>query len=374
MNMNDQRTILIIDDSSTDLAVLSEMLKTEYCVLCASSASAALEILHSPKIPDLILLDVMMPNLDGLAFCQQIRTHPATRGIPVIFVTSKDTEEGEAAGFAAGGVDYVTKPVNPYLLSARVRTHIELKAAREEVESRNSTLLENARLREQVEQLTRHDLKNPLMVILNIPGLLMRRPGIGADEVKWLQMILSSARRMLEIINMSTGLFKMEQGTYTPTLEPVDALEMARQLAEAMARIAPERFPSIGMTLEGVPVESSDSFMVNAEEPLLYTLLANLMRNAVEASPAEGKVSVSFARGARGVIAIHNPGSIPERIRERFFQKFVTAGKPGGTGLGVYSAQLIAKTLGGEISFQTSEDAGTTMRVSLPLPPASVHP
>jgi signal transduction histidine kinase len=372
--MNDQRTILIIDDSSTDLAVLSEMLKTEYCVLCASSAAAALEILHSPKIPDLILLDVMMPNLDGLAFCQQIRTHPATRGIPVIFVTSKDTEEGEAAGFAAGGVDYVTKPVNPYLLSARVRTHIELKAAREEVESRNSTLLENARLREQVEQLTRHDLKNPLMVILNIPGLLMRRPGIGADEVKWLQMILSSARRMLEIINMSTGLFKMEQGTYTPTLEPVDALEMARQLAEAMARIAPERFPSIGMTLEGVPVESSDSFMVNAEEPLLYTLLANLMRNAVEASPAEGKVSVSFARGARGVIAIHNPGSIPERIRERFFQKFVTAGKPGGTGLGVYSAQLIAKTLGGEISFQTSEDAGTTMRVSLPLAPASVHP
>jgi signal transduction histidine kinase len=107
--------------------------------------------------------------------------------------------------------------------------------------------------------------------------------------------------------------------------------------------------------------------VVSAEEPLLYTLLSNLMRNAVEASPAGGRVSLSFSAGASGVIGIHNAGAIPASILGRFFQKFATAGKQGGTGLGAYSAKLIARTLGGTIAFQSSEEAGTTITVSLPL-------
>ena len=291
---------------------------------------------------------------------------------PVIFVTSKDSDEDEAAGFAAGGVDYVAKPINPHLLRARVKAQLELKQAREELEAQNEILKENARLREDVEHLTRHDLKNPLMVILNIPGLLMRRPGIGADEVKWLQMILSSARRMLEIINMSTGIFKMEQGTYVPKPEPVDALAVARQIAESMEKIVDPGSAQISMSVNGGSAGASDSFMVWAEEPLLYTLLSNLVRNAVEASPAGGRVVVSFSKHDLGCVSIHNSGAVPAGIRSRFFQKFVTAGKPGGTGLGAYSAWLIASTLGGALSLETSEEAGTTLTVSLPLPPDDI--
>jgi signal transduction histidine kinase len=186
--------------------------------------------------------------------------------------------------------------------------------------------------------------------------------------VKWLQMILGSARRMLEIINMSTGIFKMEQGSYAAQPEPVDALAVARQIAEAMEKIAAAGSAPIEMTIEGAVSNESNSFMVLAEEPLLYTMLSNLMRNAVEASPAGGRVSMEFSRSSTGVIAIHNAGVIPENIRPRFFQKFVTSGKQGGTGLGVYSACLIARTLGGAVSFQTSEENGTTLTVSLPVP------
>jgi signal transduction histidine kinase len=366
----DRQTVLVIDDSPVDIAVLSEILRQEYSVLGATSATTALEMLHSTTVPDLILLDVLMPGVDGLALCQKLHADPATRQVPVIFVTSKDTDEGEAAGFAVGGVDYVVKPVNPHLLRARVRAHVDLKLAREELESQNSVLKENARLREEVEHLTRHDLKNPLMVILNIPAILMRRPGIGAEEVKWLQMILASGRRMLEIINMSTGMFKMEQGSYVPHPEPVDALGVAHQIVEALARLASRDSPSIEVILESRPALAADSFMVHAEEPLLYTMLSNLVRNAVEASPVGGHVSVAFSRDTCGVIAIHNAGSIPAGIQERFFEKFVTSGKPGGTGLGAYSARLIARTLGGEINCKTSDEAGTTLTVNLPLPPA----
>ncbi len=370
LNGNGRRTVLVVDDSPADIALLSETLREEYVVLCATNAARAMEILHSSSGIDLMLLDIMMPGLDGLEFCRQLRADPTTRRIPVIFVTARDADEDEASGFAAGGVDYVMKPVNPHLLRARVRTHIELKLIREDLESQNRILTENANLREEVEHLTRHDLKNPLMVILNIPTLLMRRPDLREDEKKWLRMIVASARRMLEIINMSSGLFQMERGTYVPHCEPVDALAVARQVVESLTTSADTRSCSVEITLAGRSVEGSDSCMVSAEEPLLYTMLTNLVRNALEASPEGGRVSLSFSSGTACIMSIHNSGAIPEVLRERFFEKFATSRKQGGTGLGVYSARLIARTLGGTIGFETSEEAGTTLTVSLPVGPA----
>jgi len=369
LSTDQRRTILVVDDSPVDIAFLSELLREEYKVLCATNAAHALETLHSSGSVDLMLLDVMMPGLDGLEFCRQLRADPATRRMPVIFVTSRDADEDEAAGFAAGCVDYVMKPVNPHLLRARVKTHIELKLVREDLESQNLILNENASLREEVEHLTRHDLKNPLMVILNIPTLLMRRPGISEDEMKWLKMIVTSARRMLNVINMSSDLFNMERGTYTPQPVAVDALAVARQVVDSIATLPDDGSHAVDMTLAGRPVEAADSFMVSAEEPLLYTMMSNLVRNAIEASPAKGRVLLSFSHGTAPTFSIHNSGAIPTAIRERFFEKFVTAGKQGGTGLGAYSAQLIAKALRGAIGFETSEEAGTTLTVSLPAVP-----
>jgi len=370
LSSDQRRTILVVDDSPVDIAFLSELLREEYTVLCATNADRALETLRSSGSVDLMLLDVMMPGPDGLEFCRRLRADPVTRRMPVIFVTSKDADEDEAAGFEAGCVDYVMKPVNPHLLRARVRTHIELKLVREDLESQNRILTQNASLREEVEHLTRHDLKNPLMVILNIPTLLMRRPGISEDEMKWLKVIVTSARRMLNVINMSSELFNMERGTYTPQPVAVDALPVARQVVESMTKFADDGSHAVDMTLAGRPVEAADSFMVSAEEPLLYTMMFNLVRNAIEASHEGGRVSLSLSTtGMAGFIAVHNSGSIPVAIRERFFEKFVTAGKKGGTGHGVYSAQLIAKALGGTIAFETSEEAGTTLTVSLPVAP-----
>ena len=123
----------------------------------------------------------------------------------------------------------------------------------------------------------------------------------------------------------------------------------------------------LDLDVRGLPASTADTFIINTEELLFYSMLSNLVRNAIEAAPAGSKVLLSFRDGDAGVIAVHNEGAIPEKIRYRFFEKFATAGKPGGTGLGAYSAKLIAKTLGGTISFETSEKAGTTITVRLPL-------
>ena len=246
-------TILIIDDSPVDISVLTEILKAEHHVLGATSSEAALGILRSGKLPDLIILDVMMPGTDGLQLCREIKAAPLTAKTPIIFVTAKDAVEDEAAGFAAGGVDYVVKPVNPQLVKARVRTHLELTRMRDSLEKQNEMLKENARVREEVEHINRHDLKNPLMVILNIPSLLSRQANITDGQKRQLAMIDDAARKMLEMINRSIDMFKMENGTYKVQAGPTDALRVARQITGAREEIAQQNGVRLDLKVRGIP-------------------------------------------------------------------------------------------------------------------------
>jgi signal transduction histidine kinase len=358
--------VLVIDDSPTDMALQAEALRPEHQVLCATNPEAAFELIRSGARPDLVVLDVMMPGADGLSVCRRLKADAATAAVPVIFVTARDGVEDEEAGFSAGGVDYVAKPVNPHLLRARVRTHIELKQARESLERQNEALREAAKLREEVEHINRHDLKNPLMVILNIPDLLKRQANITADQKKWLEMIEGAARKMLEMINRSIDLLKMEKGIYPLQPVDVDALAVARQIVSAVTPLAVDRGVKVDLLLDGRPAAESDTFGLRSEELLLYSMLSNLAKNAVEASPPGATASISLRDGGAAIIDIHNEGAIPASIRKRFFEKFATAGKKGGTGLGAYSARLIATTLGGTIAHTSSERDGTTVTVTLP--------
>jgi two-component system, sensor histidine kinase and response regulator len=363
--MNARHRILIVDDSAMDLEILEEILRDEYAVTCASDADSALRIVRGQERPDLVLLDIMMPDVDGLSLCRQMKADPVGRGMPVIFVTSRDADRDQEDGFAAGAVDYVVKPVDPHVLRARVHTHVELKLAREGLEAQNRILSENVRLREEMERVSRHDLKNPLMIIMNIPALLLRRPDVTEEMADMLHMMQDAGRRMLEMINLSIDLFRMEQGSYAPHVAPVDAFALARKVAEPLARLAPGK-NTFEFTPQENPTTGDERFVIQTEESLLYTLLTNIFKNAVEASAPNGRVTVSFTRATELLIAVHNDGVIPAAIRDRFFDKYATAGKAGGLGLGTYSARLITRTLGGDIRFESSEKTGTTLFVALP--------
>lgn len=134
------KTILIVDDSPENLAVLSELLQPLYQVRAATSGRKALRIAATVPRPDLILLDVMMPEMDGYQVFEQLRADPATRAIPVIFVTAMDSVEAEMRGLEAGAVDYITKPIVPPVVLARVHTQLELKQARDWLHDQNSFL------------------------------------------------------------------------------------------------------------------------------------------------------------------------------------------------------------------------------------------
>jgi len=134
------QTILIVDDSPENLTVLNELLQTLYRVRAASSGQKALRIVGTPPQPDLILLDVMMPGMDGHQVFRQLRADPGTRDIPVIFVTALDSPEAEMQGLEAGAVDYITKPIVAPILLARVHNQLELKQARDRLRDQNAYL------------------------------------------------------------------------------------------------------------------------------------------------------------------------------------------------------------------------------------------
>jgi putative two-component system response regulator len=137
---DDKPIVLVVDDMSENLEVLGELLQPDYRVRVANSGTRALEVAASEPRPDLILLDVMMPDMDGYAVLQRLRAAEATCDIPVIFVTAMDSAEEEERGFSLGAVDYILKPVKPPIVRARVRTHLELKAARDALQVRNFNL------------------------------------------------------------------------------------------------------------------------------------------------------------------------------------------------------------------------------------------
>jgi putative two-component system response regulator len=133
-------TILIVDDTPENLLLLSELLQPHYRVRAASSGMRALQVAASEPRPDLILLDVMMPEMDGYEVIRQLKSNPHTANIPVIFVTALESTLDEERGLALGAVDYITKPLRPAIVLARVKAHLELKAARDWLQDRNAVL------------------------------------------------------------------------------------------------------------------------------------------------------------------------------------------------------------------------------------------
>ena len=140
-------TILIVDDNRDNLTVIGGLLKGEYHVRVANSGERALQVAVTQPIPDLILLDIMMPGMDGYETLRHLRQIPETRDIPVIFVTAMSADEDEEAGLGLGAVDYVTKPIRPAILSARVRTHLALTQARQQLANQNAQLESQVRQR-----------------------------------------------------------------------------------------------------------------------------------------------------------------------------------------------------------------------------------
>ncbi len=360
-----KKTILVVDDAHENIAVIKSILIKDYTIKGAINGNIALTVAQSAP-PDLILLDVIMPEMNGYDVLRQLKAKEETRDIPVIFVTSKDQTEDEIYGMELGAVDYIAKPIKPQLLRARVRTQIMLADALRQVTRQNKDLKSAARLREDVDHILQHDLKSPLNVIIGVPQFLLQHClSLTKEDREFVNLIKDSGYRMLDMINRSLDLFKMEYGAYEAKLTPIDLLGCVQGVLSELRTSATEKKLTINITVDSLFSDENKNAVAMGEELLCYSLFSNLCKNAIESSSEGGVLNIKFLCGPDIIVSIENGGEVPRIIRDKFFDKFVTSGKSGGTGIGTYSAMLIARTLNGSIALDTSKAGRTCIQVTL---------
>ncbi len=363
--MNIRSKILIVDDERANLTVLVNFLRVDYEIIVARNGREALDLLKPNRLPDLILLDIVMPGLDGYEVCQKVKSQTTTKHIPVIFITSKNNQEDETQGFELGAVDYIAKPFSPLVVMARIKTHLGLRRAQKELAHKNKELQQMLSMRETMESIARHDLKGPLNGILGVPQILINNENLTKYQKEMIRLIEVSGFRMLEMIDRSLDLLKMETGNYQFKPNLVELIRVTQRVLHELGHFIQGDGVSSQILLNDCPVQKRDEFIIKGDELLFHSLLSNLVKNALEAAPAQTKVTIVLHDVPVRGFSIHNFGAVPPHIRDRFFEKYITFGKENGTGLGTYSAKLIVETLGGTITMVSSEKAGTTITVTM---------
>ncbi len=220
-------------------------------------------------------------------------------------------------------------------------------------------------LKNDVEMMMRHDLKNPLGNIMIFQNLLEKLPQLNEDEKKWVECIGKSGNQMQKLIEMPLDLFKMETGRYDFCPTDIDIVKILKETTVQEFSTSKNEI-NFQLFINGKEVQEDDAVYIKGEEHLCYEMFCNLILNAKEASQEGDVISISICTDNTVDISIHNTAPVPEKVRSHFFEKYRTEGKAKGTGLGTYSAKLIAETQGATISMQTSEEDGTSVTLSFP--------
>ena len=357
--------ILVVDDHPVSRKLLETLFMDEYQVLTAVDGPAALALCQGESLPDLVLMDVMMPGMDGFEVVRQLREQPATAQIPVIFVTGLEDDEARLKGMELGAVDFVSKAADPKALRARVRNFIQFVDMRRKLQLDYDAMLEAARMREDAENLTRHDLKGSLAGIVGMVQSLADDADMAPKHVAQLRLVQQAAEQVMTMVNLSGEIYKIEMGRYKLEAQAVDIGDILHRIVDLSRASFTDKRLTISVDTD-TPV-GAELPQVQGDAMLCYLLFQNLIKNACEAAPPQTRVEVLLRDESPLRILVNNMGAVPVELRERFFDKFATSGKSGGSGLGTYSAMLMARAQQGSISM-VSDDANncTTLTVTLP--------
>ncbi|MEI6208677.1 MAG: response regulator [Desulfuromonadales bacterium] len=395
MNSNKQSVILVVDDTPDNLSLMTDILSDTYKVKVASNGEKALRIAGSDAPPDLILLDIMMPGMNGYEVCRQLKADAGTQGIPVIFLTALTDLEDEKKGLELGAADYITKPVNPPIVLARIKTHLELKAVADFLRDKNTFLEEEVakrtrQVQESEEQLRQsqkmeavgqlaggvaHDFNNILTVIMGYGNLLIMDAKLNQQEMEYVEQILASSEKAVQL---TRGLlaFSRKQ-VMVPALTDLNMI--VQHVHKFLLRV-------IGEDIQ-LKMVSSDKVKlpVNIDKGQIEQVLINLATNARDAMPNGGLLSIeagmreleqplehfhgSCAPGRYAWIAVSDSGTgMDEETCRRIFEPFFTTKEVGkGTGLGMSIVYGIVKQHNGFITIYSEPGKGTTFRIYIPL-------
>ena len=355
-------TILIVDDNPNNVQLLNAVMSMRgFDVMVAKNGLQALEIVKN-ELPDLILLDIMMPVMDGFEACRKLKECPETKNIPIIFLTAKSHIDDIMKGFELGGVDYITKPFSSNELVARVEIHLKLKLSQETV------IRQRNELREMV-QILCHDLSNPLGAVISCFELAEYDPDYLRQNK---HLILDYLRRQYDIIGLVRELRAIAEEKAVFSLAPVDLAWAVNESIETLQYQLDRKNIRVVVSLD------EKTFVLAEKVSLVNSVLNNLLTNAIKFSYPASIINLNAEKkDGKVLLSVTDQGiGIPDDLMKRIYSidrrstRFGTMGEKG-TGFGIPLVKKFVSEYSGTMEIRSKdenafpEDHGTCITIIL---------
>jgi two-component system sensor histidine kinase/response regulator len=367
INKSDYK-ILIVDDVVSNVLLLKILLSNEKFQVCTANSGEA--CLEQTKVenPDLILLDVMMPGIDGFQTATKLKSAPETQNIPIIFLTALNNPSDLVHGFQVGGSDFLTKPFNKEELIVRVMHQIELVAAKRTIEKQNAELRATIANRDKMYSVIAHDLRSPMAsirMVLNLVVNAVTPEAVGPELWELLDKANKESEEVHDLLDNLLKWTKSQTGRLSVVTQDLDLNDIIPGVVDIFEMIAMTKriqLKYIGM----------GSVVVRADNDMLKTVVRNFMSNAIKFSPEGSSVEIMVTtEGDFAKVSVHDHGVgiAPERIGSIFHKGETTYGTEGeeGSGLGLQLCADFARKNGGDVMVESELGKGSTFSLTLPL-------
>lgn len=362
MNPNNRQKVLIVDDVARNIQLVANFLKQAgYDINYALSGKSAINHVKFEKF-DLILLDIMMPEMDGFEVCQKLKSSPDTKEIPVIFLTAKTDIDSITKAFEAGGLDYITKPFNKAELLVRVKTHLDLQHKKRNLKELNAT-------KDKFFSIIAHDLKSPLNQLLGLSDILQKEieSDRNTEVLKLANLINESAKSGRLLLENLLEWSRSQTGSININPEILDLATLADEVIALNENNALQKYISIKNKISKNIIAFGDGNMIK-------TILRNLISNGIKFTQQGGEINLkaSVSEYSVTVIVTDNGIGIAKDDINKLFKidvnpKTIGNSNEKGTGLGLILCKEFVEINGGQIWVESVVGKGSSFNFSLPL-------
>lgn len=361
--------LLVVDDVQTNVLLLKALLGKEgYGILVANNGQEALEVIRNEN-PDLILLDVMMPGMDGFEVAERLKSEEFRCEIPIIFLTALGDTQSIVNGFKLGVGDFISKPFRKEELMVRIKHQLSLVAARRIIEEKNEELRKTIAGRDKMYSVIAHDLRSPMAsmkMLLNTIMMSVEKDKIDPDIFDMLEMSNKTSEEVFSLLDNLLKWTKSQLGKLTVIPQKLDISGLADGVVEVMNSVAEVKHIKLIRT-------DHESFFVYVDIEMIKSILRNLISNAVKFSNPDSEIKVGIkAEDGKVIVSVTDSGKgIKKEDQHKLLKDsthFTTYGTNSeeGSGLGLLLCRDFARKNGGELWFESEENLGSVFSFSLP--------
>ena len=361
--------ILIVDDVVSNVLLLKILLSNEKFQVCtANNGTTCIEIAKKEH-PDLMLLDVMMPDISGFDTAVILKKDEETKEIPIIFLTALNTPADLVHGFKVGASDFLTKPFNKEELVMRVMQQISLVAAKRIIEQQNAELRATLSNRDKMYSVIAHDLRSPMAsirMVLNLVVASTSRELVGPELYELLDKANKESEDVHDLLDNLLKWTKSQTGRLNVVIQDLDLNDIIPGVVDIFEMIAQTKRIKLNLQMSDAPL------IVTADNDMLKTVVRNFLSNAIKFSPEDSSIEIIMtkeAEFAKVSVKDHGVGIAPDRLGSIFHKGETTYGTGGeeGSGLGLQLCQDFARKIGGDCMVESVVGEGSTFSVLIPL-------